>query len=584
MDFLRRTLATIRTQLGPLTATQKLLVASVAVVLLMTLFIVAQYTGRSTTADVLPGAAAADVTKAKTHLDGLGIKNEVKNGKLMVGTSDLLRAQASLAEARQLPGDKALFFESLVAKQSWTASRQQNEQAFTVALQNELAGMISGFRGIKSAKVIIDVPEVRGIGAAVRKATAAATVMSESGSPLSQAQVDAIAGLIAGSRAGLELERVRVIDSATGRQRRAQAEEDAAASSFMEHAQKVESQTREKVLEMLSYIPGVVVAVTAQVDVTRSQSKIESNLPEKQGTVSLLKRTTESALNSSEAGQGAEPGVGANQTADINRGPTAGSKQDNNENTTEFENHVGHKIETIVDPKGHATSIAVSVNVPRGFVANLLKAQQPQTAGAGGGGATGGAATAGPTDQDIAQKFDGDIKSQIIAALTPHVRAIIAKSTTGLAEEELKKLVDASISVGMIPIDMPATVGIAGGVGLGGGGGGVSVMGLPGGLIEKGVLGVLSVAALGMMAMMVKKVGKRTEMPTAEELVGLPPQLETESEVIGEADESDTAMAGIEVGDEQMQAQKILEQVGELVQNSPETTARLLGRWIDVDE
>lgn len=582
MDSLRKALASIQSQLGKLNSTQKLLIASIVVVLGMALFIMSQYAGKQVLAEVLPGAAAADIQRAKTHLDTVGIAYKPVDGKLMVAVEDAGRAKAALAESQNLPGDKALFFESLVAKQSWTASRQQNDQAFTVALQNELAGMISGFRGVKSAKVIIDVPEVRGLGVAVRKPTAAATVMTQSGSALSQSQVDAIAGLIAGSRAGLELERVRVIDAATGRQRKAQSDEDSTPSTYLEYAGKLETQTREKVLEMLSYIPGVVVAVTAQVDVTRSSSRIESNLAEKQGSVAFVRKTVENQRNSSEGSAGSgEAGVGANQTADINKGAStaAGNKEGSTETTTEYENHVGNRVETIVDPKGHATSIAVSVNVPRGFVANLLKSAQPQQAGGGGGAA----ATQGPTEQEIAQRFDAEIKPQIMASLTPHIRAMIAKTATGLADEEIKKLVDASIGVAMIPVDTIPTVSIAGGVG-GGGSGVVGVLGLPSGLLEKGVLGVLSIVALGMMAMMVKKVGKKAEMPNAEELVGLPPQLDAQSDVIGEADESDTALAGIEVGDDEMQAQKMLEQVGDLVQSSPESAARLLSRWIDVDE
>ncbi len=66
--------------------------------------------------------------------------------------------------------------------------------------------------------------------------------------------------------------------------------------------------------------------------------------------------------------------------------------------------------------------------------------------------------------------------------------------------------------------------------------------------------------------------------------MGLPPQLDAADAVIGEADEGDTPMAGIEVDEDQVQAQKMLEQVEELVQQSPETAARLLNRWIDSND
>jgi flagellar biosynthesis/type III secretory pathway M-ring protein FliF/YscJ len=87
-----------------------------------------------------------------------------------------------------------------------------------------------------------------------------------------------------------------------------------------------------------------------------------------------------------------------------------------------------------------------------------------------------------------------------------------------------------------------------------------------------------------MMLMMVKKASKREEEPTAEELVGLPPALEGDADIVGEADEGETAMAGIEMDDSEMQSQKVLEQVGEVVQAKPAEVAKLVARWINVEE
>jgi flagellar biosynthesis/type III secretory pathway M-ring protein FliF/YscJ len=64
----------------------------------------------------------------------------------------------------------------------------------------------------------------------------------------------------------------------------------------------------------------------------------------------------------------------------------------------------------------------------------------------------------------------------------------------------------------------------------------------------------------------------------------MPPALEAQGDVIGEADEGEMAMPGIEVGEDEMQSQKMLEQVGELVTQSPEAAAKLIGRWINVED
>ena len=66
--------------------------------------------------------------------------------------------------------------------------------------------------------------------------------------------------------------------------------------------------------------------------------------------------------------------------------------------------------------------------------------------------------------------------------------------------------------------------------------------------------------------------------------MGAPPTLEAKSDLVGEADESETAMAGIEVGEDEIKASKMREQVTELIKQSPETAGKLLNRWISVEQ
>jgi len=591
MEVIRRTFSGIRRNLGGLTATHKLLIGSIVIVLLMTLFVVSQYSGRTAVEELLPNAAATDVDAAEAHLATIGINTERRANKLMVGTADKRRAIASLAQARVLPNDKALLFETILKNPSWTNSRQQNEQLYNGALQNELAAQISEFRGVRAAKVLLDIPEMAGFGTQVRKPSASVAVTTTNGAPMDQGTVDAIAQFVAGSKAGLTIERVSIIDAANGRQRRATTDENSLPATYLEHAQRVEMLTREKVQDLLSYIPGVIVAVTAQVDVTRSKAEVRTNMPEKQGTLSLRRKETETTSASQQATRGAEAGFGANQTADINNGSSAaGNKTDTNATTTEYENHVGTRTETILDPKGYSTMVAVSVNVPRGFVASLAKPAAP--ASDADAAAANKDVKSVATEEEVAAKFIL-VKKDIIDSLTPHVRAMVAQANSAISAEELKQLIADSIDVAMIPIDLPAAVlgsgGVLGSLGavMGAGpsmGGGGGLLSLGSGLIDKAVLGVLGIAALGMMMMMVKKAGKRTEMPTAEELVGLPPTLETEGDVVGEAEEGDVAMTGIEVDDAQMQSRKVLEQVSKLVQENTEASAKLLNRWITLEE
>jgi flagellar biosynthesis/type III secretory pathway M-ring protein FliF/YscJ len=345
----------------------------------------------------------------------------------------------------------------------------------------------------------------------------------------------------------------------------------------------VESATRDKIENLLSYIPGVVVAVTARVDVTRSEREVLEYSPEKQGTVSLELERSKTTTQSSESSSGATPGPTANQTADITVGAGSGTSNLSEESKLLNEVKVGQKVEKVFDPKGYPTLVAVSVNVPRGYVASLVK-PAAGTTGANAPAAPPAGPATGPTDAEVDQKFTQTIKPMIMDSLVPQIRALMVQSGQNVTAATIRAVAEEMLSVSMIPGDIPLTAasGAAGVFGGSGGGGGVFAMG--NGIADKVVLGVLGVAAMGMMVAMVRKAGRRAEMPTAEELVGLPPALESTSDLVGEVEAANEALAGIEVDDSQLQSQQMLEQIGALIKENPNSAARLLNRWIEVEE
>lgn len=572
MEPLRRAFGTVRKQVGAMNATHKMLVGCVVVIVLLTLVVIGQVAGRASMVELLPGASAEDQQRALAHLESMGIQSEMgANGRLMVPSGDAARASAGLARANLLPSDKALYFENLLTRQSWMNSRQVNDQQYEIALRNELARMIASLRGVESARVQLDIPPVQGLGVGVKQPKASVIVKSSDGRPLPQSVVDGVARLVEGSVAGLSLDRVTVTDAATGANRTVTTADSAAPTLALEHAAKVEAQTQAKLQAMLAHIPGVTVTVTASVDVKRSTAQVQTYLPKNEGTVSLPKTNTAVVNTSSETTGAAVPGVQANQSADITRaGSGTGVRTESSDTKEEYDSRFGSKTETIIDPKGQSTSVAVSVNVPSGYVAGLLKSS---------GGSTAPATT--PDEKAVSDKFEKDVKPAIIASLTPHLRTMVAQANAGSDPEVVKAMVMDSISVNMVPGEA-STAGVPQAAGfLGATGGGFT---LGGGLIEKGVLALLAVTAMGLMFVMVRKAGKKPETPSAEELVGLPPSLEAAGDVIGEAQEGETALAGIEIGASDLEAAKRLEQVSELVGKDPDATAKTLSRWINVEE
>ncbi|HHN77815.1 MAG TPA: hypothetical protein ENK11_03945 [Phycisphaerales bacterium] len=564
MEQARKVLAEIRTYLGKLSVSQKLLIASTAVIAVMALFLVSRYAA-GPEMQPLTGLGGADSTSIVVSLEAAGFHPRVGSNGVEIPEKERTAAIAHLSESGELPDDTTILFNNLLSKQDWRNSREQHRQQYLFALQNELARVIRKFRGVRDAQVIIDAPERQGLGRVSRSPSASVTVFPEGGRPLDQATVDAVASLVAGARSGLTPERVAVIDGVTRQKRRATDESMMAAGTYLEQRAKVERETRRKLESLLAYIPGVIVAVTAEVDVTRVSEQTRKNLNEKEGTVSLIKSESKSSISQGGGAKGAEPGVRSMQGADINRASSAagsGSKQEEGEKT--YENAVGTSVRELIDPRGMPTFLAASVNVPESYVAELVKLENPPADGS---------EPENPTPETVRARFD-DLKKQIESSVLPHLK------TRGPENA----LVDGEVQVTMIPnqVLMAASASAGGGGGvlglIGGGGGGA------GGLIETGVLGGLAVVALTMMVMMVKRSAKKVELPTAEELVGIPPVLDGDADIVGEADEGESALAGIEIGDADLERNKMLDQIGELITAEPQKAAMLLKRWVSVED
>lgn len=570
MDRLRQALGTIQKHLGSLGPTQKLLVGSLAVILLMTLFLVSQYAASPTMVELLPNAKPEDQQRAYSFLltQDLGVK-EV-DGKVMVPTESQRTALGVLSQSGQAPTDTVLVFEDIIGQQSWMNSKEVNRSLFKRALENELGAIIAKYRGVRQAKVFLDIPEPSGFGGTVSRPKASITLFSDTGGAVDQKAVDAAARFVAGAVARLSLSQVTVNDGTLGAPRTVTDDSQLVASTHREASSAVEREFRDKIYNLLKDVQGVVVEVTADVDVRRIKGQEERHLEPKEGSVSLLKRETTSTATEGTVARGAEPGPRSNTGMDINSGSGAGGVQsETTESTSEFENHVGTKVDSIEDPRGNPMSLVATVSVPRMYIAELIGREK---------GAAPEVDQPAPTPAEVNQRFDEE-KARIEQAVRPH---LTARGTDGEA-------VPGQVVVVMSPgLALMGGGGVTGGMSEAGVGAAAGTMGsilaMGGGLVDKAVLGLLALVAVGMMFMLVKKAGKRAEMPTAEELVGLPPALNTKSDLVGEADETDTPIEGIEVNEDEMKAAKLREQVSELIQNSPDVAGRLLNRWVLTEE
>ncbi len=567
--MLRQLLDNVRSSLGQMTATQKLLIGSLAVIAMMSLFLVVQYTARPSMVSLMADDPNANVVQT---LQTAGIDASIEGGQVVVPANQRHAAVTALGESGSLPGDTRLLFQNLIEHQDWKASKEMNRQRYRLALQNELGRVIAGFDNVKSATVIIDTPPSTGLGRAASKSTASATVFTRDGSGLPQATVDAVARLVAGAQSGLDAHDVQVIDGSTGRPRNATDRNEVAASTYLEYQQKVEETTRNKIEDALAYIPGVSVQVSAQVDVTRVQSSTERALPKGAGTEAILESTTDKTETQAASTRSAEPGVRSNQQADINYGGSQGTSLDVADATSTFRVLPGTERRSVVDPRGMPKHLAASVGVPQHWVEALV-AQSKALAAADGD------EPEPATQAEIEDRFE-QIRPSIESAVKLHLVGVGASGET----------VPGELSVNMIQTvaSLPAyqSAGPMGGSGggfmasLAGGGAHGGIAGA--GLVELIVVGSLALVALFMMFVLVRKSGKRPELPNANDIAGIPPALKTPSDLVGEVTEGETPMEGIELGEDDVSISKMREQVLAMIENDSKSAANLVSRWVSV--
>jgi flagellar M-ring protein FliF len=622
LEQLRRILATIQKQLGTLSVSSKLLIASLCVIVVMGLFLVSQYAGAPAMVDLAPTGTPDDQGRIAAHLDKANIPYGMVNNRVQVSPDRRYVALASLAKAQQLPGDARLMFSNLVGQQSWLMSNSQLTTMNSIALANELSAIMRNFPGIENASVVISNPEPKGIGSSYRRPAAHVTVFPKAGTGLDQGTVNALADMVASSTAGMEARDVAVIDGTNRRSFRAASGEDMFASSYVEQVAKVEQRLERKIADTLRFVSmggagDVIVSVNAIVDGSRRTSKERRVLPRNDGTqvVPVEENTTSSVNSQGGKSRGAEPGIASNVGMDIATAGGSGTSSNSTDETgmTRSEVNWGVKETTQADPTGRPTKINAIVTVPREYVVEVVKRRK---SGGGGGGAgdaesPGDSAAANePTDDELRQAWDGgaaDASGANAAGASGSggsgggLRAEIEAMVLPLLQTESASTTGTQIVEGTVRAFMTSVAMVGGGAGAagasGGGGGGASGggggfmstlsslggAGGIGGLIRTVMLGLLAVVSLGLMLMMVKKASNGTKLPTAEEIVGLPTQLASGDDVVGEADEGETPMTAIEVDPNELKTTKMLEEISSLVKTNPASAAGVFNRWMNPD-
>lgn len=561
VDKFRQSFQVVRERLSDLKPAHKVLIGSGLVILLMGMFIVAQYSGKGS--ETYVDVDASVLSQARAQLISRGIDAVQQGSGFLVPRSQATDAFAVVSELSQ-NGAGATSFLGLIKDQPWYANRHQNKQQYYAALAGVLGEVIGRWSYVQKAEVFLTPPEesAGGLGRRVGKPTASIAV-TPSELTLSPEQVEGLAMFLAGTVNGLEPPDVTVINARTGQSMHARNAEDRANGAYMELQSKVDAYWRAKVEDNLRHIPGVIVQINASVDASRERSNDVSYKKEGEGTVSPLVSETESKTESTEATSGGVPGVQPNAGASINAGSSMPSTNSQSETKAQFDPRTGVRETTREDPKGYARKINATVKVPESYYQRIWKLRNAEA-----------------TDPPDAAAIKA-IETDEITKITAEVRALI-DTVAASADDGTVSSVGTVVVNTYTDLDPLAGINPAASAE-------TSVLGLPGKLVSMpwGSVGLALLAALSlfMMFRLVRSSSASRELPSAEELLGIPPTLSTSiDELIGEADESEPAIDAVELDDEELRSRTIMQQIGDLVSRDAADATRVVNRWITSED
>lgn len=554
MEFLKAQFARMQEQLGALSASQKMLTASLVTIMVMTLLWWSHWAADPEMVAVLNQSLSQDdIGSIDNALDAKGIPHKVVGDKVMVPADRQTEILAELGYSQALPKNFDTAFDDLVNKQSnWLDPPEKTDQLYLQAKERTLSMVISDFPGVSMARVVIDPTTERRFDNTAVQPSAMVTISTGRESdtaPSGKQLAEAAADVVSGASAGLLRSRINIIiDGIPHNVRDRDGDSTPDSDEVVDQIQKWEDSYRKKILGQCAYIQGLMVSVTVKLD-TSSMIERKHDV-DKSKSISQPQETKEQDTETTGATPGGgDPGVVANSPlsvgpASAGGGASGATSSDTNNETTYANDHYQDDQEIKQGP-GNATVVAASVRVPRSYFVNALKA------------------TNGGKDPDDASltAFTNDELKRIQEDV---------KACTGLATDDA---VVVGTYVDTLPSETPATAQAA-----------VSPMttALSGHTKEIGV-GVLAAVSLFMVSMMVRKTP--TVVPVAaaaedEEDQG-PRTLDTGQNIVGNVGEGKATLDALELDDESVKAQQILDQVQEMVTSNPDGAANLVKRWLN---
>jgi flagellar biosynthesis/type III secretory pathway M-ring protein FliF/YscJ len=206
--------------------------------------------------------ATADVVQIAEHLTQHKVSHEIRDGKVYVPSDRRLEVLSELIYSDTLIGNTESGFDAMVKQTSVFDTPAKTDKMFNHARQVMLQGVISRFRGVRKATVIIDPSNDRHIGGQSVTPSALVDIQTRGDEANPRQLATAAINAVTGAVSSMSRERVKVtIDGASYNL----GIEDIG-GDFIEQRQRCEQAYVTKVRELLKFIPDVLVSVSVDME------------------------------------------------------------------------------------------------------------------------------------------------------------------------------------------------------------------------------------------------------------------------------------------------------------------------------
>lgn len=282
---------------------------------------------------------------------------------------------AAIVSAGAQPHDFASFMNEALDKASPLESRQQWELRTKSARESQFSHLISLMPWVEQASVMFEIEERRGFGSK-HKASASVFVVPRSGEGLDKRRMRNLQKFVAGTMTSLSPDDVHIT---SGGDESYASDEALFDDPYLQAVAEIQRSYRQQILQELSYIPGLRVAVTGDVDNLSEKRRVESTPSD---GANVREVTEDETIVSSKSGGGGRPGVTANgaNRPGLDESLASENQSRTERSTSSTEKAVG--VSTIEEqysgykPKEMYASIAV----PRDYVADVWKKRNPNAA------------------------------------------------------------------------------------------------------------------------------------------------------------------------------------------------------------